>query len=131
MENVRREPLTTDEIRRFHEDGCLFPIRLLREEQAVELRDALHDHLSGRISSPKYELTDPIRIRRITSLGEKTTFEYEDDGQSEPHTFPFLFNLWKRDERFRKIGFDSVIAGMARQLLNSHEVFLMEDIAVI
>ncbi|HXM48082.1 MAG TPA: hypothetical protein VN956_09455, partial [Pyrinomonadaceae bacterium] len=121
MGNVRKEPLTLDEITRFYEDGYIFPIRVLSERQAGDLRDALQDHLSGRIASPKYELTDPIRIRRVTDSGEKTTFEYEDDGITEPHTFPFLFNLWKRDERFREIGFDAVIAGMARQLLNANQ----------
>ena len=44
---------------------------------------------------------------------------------------PFLFNLWERDERFWKIDSNPVIAGMARQLLGSKEVVLMEDGAVI
>lgn len=131
MENVRTEPLRIDEISRFHEDGYLFPIRALTQDQASELGAAVDDHLSGRMVSPKYELTDPIRINRIKDATGKTTFEYADDGQAEPHTFGFLFNLWKRDDRFQKIAFNASIAGMARQLLNCDEVVLMEDNVVI
>ena len=51
--------------------------------------------------------------------------------EKQPHSVPFLFNLWERDERFWKIVSNPVIAGMARQLLGSEEVVLMEDGAVI
>ena len=51
--------------------------------------------------------------------------------EKKPHSVPFLFNLWERDERFWKIDSNPVIAGMARQLLGSEEVVLMEDGAVI
>ena len=51
--------------------------------------------------------------------------------KKQPHSVPFLFNLWERDERFWKIVANPVIAGMARQLLGSEEVVLMEDGAVI
>ena len=131
MDTVRTEALTVEEVNCFHEDGCLFPIRVLSEEQAAQLHDAIDDHLSGRIMSPTYELTDPILIRRVKGRDEKTTFEYEKFELSKPHTFPFLFNLWKCDERFRRVAFDSVIAGLARQLLGSKEVLLMEDNVVI
>ena len=51
--------------------------------------------------------------------------------EKKPHSVPFLFNLWERDDRFWKIDSNPVIAGMARQLLGSKEVVLMEDGAVI
>ena len=60
MSDVRTEPLTQDEIATYHEQGFLFPIRVLTDEQVVELREALDDHLEGRRQSQQYELTDPI-----------------------------------------------------------------------
>jgi hypothetical protein len=132
VSDVRTKPLTRDEVRQYRNDGYLFPIRVLSDDQVVELRKALEDHLFGRIESPKYELTDPIRIRRVIGRSGQVNFEYEDGQTSEePHTFPFFFNLWKSDGRFEKIGKDPVIAGMARQLLGAEEVLLMEDNAVV
>jgi ectoine hydroxylase-related dioxygenase (phytanoyl-CoA dioxygenase family) len=131
MSNVRTEPLTSEEIKLYHEQGYLVPIRVLSDEQVEELRQALDDHLSRRIASETYELTDPIRVRRVAGPSGQTTFEYEYGELSKPHTFPFLFNLWKRDERFRKVVADPVIAGMSRQLLGSKEVVIMEDNVVI
>ena len=131
MSDVRTKPLTRAEVRQYHNDGYLFPVRVLSDDQVVELREAIEDHLSGRIESAKYELTDPIRIRRVAGQGGQVNFEYEDGEKSEPHTFPFLFNLWKSDERVAKVGMDPFIAGMARQLLGAAEVLLMEDNAVV
>jgi ectoine hydroxylase-related dioxygenase (phytanoyl-CoA dioxygenase family) len=131
MSNVRTEPLASEEIKCFQEQGYLVPIRVLSDEQVAELRAALDDHLSGRIASETYELTDPIRVRRVAELSGQTTFEYEYGKLSQPHTFPFLFNLWKRDERFKRVATDPVIAGMARQLLGSREVVMMEDNVVL
>jgi len=63
----------------------------------------------------------------MTAVAEKTDTEIE----KKPHSNPFLFNLWERDERFRPIVFNPIIAGMARQLLGSSEVVLMEDGAIV
>lgn len=131
LESVRVEPLTSEELERFHQAGCLFPIRVLSDKQVAELRDALDDHICGRIPSTAYELTDPIRIKRVKGSHSKTTFEYEEGEPSQPRTFPFLFNLWKLDVRFRQVAFDPVIAGFARQLLGSRQVVLLEDNVVI
>ena len=135
MTAVRTDPLTPDDIARYHDQGFLFPIRVLSDEQVEELREALDDHLSGRIESETYELTDPILESETkaavgggttdTALAERTEVE------RKPHSVPFLFNLYERDDRFRKVVLDPVIAGMARQLLGSEEVVLMEDGAVI
>lgn len=131
MGNVRTEPLTSEELARFQEQGFLCPIRVLSDEQVAELREALEDHLSGRIASETFELTDPTRVRRVEGARGQATYEYDIGKMSKPHTFPFLFNLWKRDERFRKVAADPVIAGLARQLLGSKEVVLLEDNVVI
>jgi ectoine hydroxylase-related dioxygenase (phytanoyl-CoA dioxygenase family) len=48
-----------------------------------------------------------------------------------PHSVPFLFNLWERDERFWQIDANPVIAAMARQLLGAKEVVLLEDGAIV
>jgi len=140
MSEVRTEPLTPEEIARYNEQGFLLPIRVLSDEQVEVLRDALDDHLSGRIESETYELTDPIMAEGDSpSVGagmggsspaaviEKTGTEIE----KKPHSNPFLFNLWERDERFRAVAFDPFIAGIARQLLAATEVVLMEDGAIV
>ncbi|HXQ72746.1 MAG TPA: phytanoyl-CoA dioxygenase family protein [Pyrinomonadaceae bacterium] len=129
--SVRTEPLTSDEIRCFRETGYLVPIRVLSDETIAELREALDDHLTGRIASETYELTDPIRVKRVVEPDGQKSFEYDYGKLSQPHTFPFLFNLWKRDERFKKVATDPVIAGMARQLLDAKGVIMMEDNVVI
>ena len=60
VSDVRTDPLTAEEIATYHEQGFLFPIRVLTDEQVEELREALDDHLEGRRQSEQYELTDPI-----------------------------------------------------------------------
>jgi ectoine hydroxylase-related dioxygenase (phytanoyl-CoA dioxygenase family) len=136
VSEVRTEPLTPEEIGRFHEQGFLLPVRVLSDQQVEELREALDDHLSGRMQSETFELTDPIMAESdsaaigagtATAVREKTEAEVE----KKPHSNPFLFNLWERDERFRNVAFNPVIAGMAAQLLGSSGVVLMEDGAIV
>jgi phytanoyl-CoA hydroxylase len=140
VSEVRTEPLTADEIASYHERGFLFPIRVLDDAQVEEAREALEDHLSGRRESKSYELTDPIIETDkggaavgsgTTATLEKTEVEQKAEVEKVPHSVPFLFNLWERDERFWKIVSNPVIAGIARQLLGTPEVVLMEDGAVI
>ena len=140
MSDVRTDPLTPEEIATYHEQGYLFPIRVLDDAQVEELRKALDDHLEGRIQSETYELTDPIldssagmaTVGSGTAVAEKTETQKETGtAKKQPHSVPFLFNLWERDERFWKVASNPVIAAMARQLLGSNEVVLMEDGVVI
>jgi ectoine hydroxylase-related dioxygenase (phytanoyl-CoA dioxygenase family) len=137
MSEVRTDPLTDEEIASFHEHGYLFPIRVLSDEQVDEARAALDDHLEGRRQSKAYELTDPIvdsshgETKATVGSGTVVLEETEKVAEKKPHSVPFLFNLWERDERFWKIDSNPVIAGMARQLLGSKEVVLLEDGAVI
>ena len=133
MSDVRTDPLTADEIATYHEQGYLFPIRVLDDAQVEELRAALDDHLEGRRESQTYELTDPIvdSGQGTATVGSGTAVLETTDVEKQPHSVPFLFNLWERDERFWKVVSNPVIAGMARQLLGSKEVVLMEDGAVI
>jgi ectoine hydroxylase-related dioxygenase (phytanoyl-CoA dioxygenase family) len=130
---VRTDPLTPLEITSFHERGFLFPIRVLDDAQVEEARAALDDHLEGRRQSQQYELTDPIveSGQATVGSGSATSVAETTEVEKKPHSVPFLFNLWERDERFWKIDADPVIAGMARQLLDSEGVVLMEDGAVI
>lgn len=127
-------PLTSDQLERYRNDGFVFPIRVLSDDRVAELRAAIDDHLSGRVPTERYELTAPIRIRRVAGPDGREVFEYEDGEDGEAGgatTFPFLFNLWKLDERFARIGKDPVIAGIARRLLDCREVLLMEDNVVV
>lgn len=132
MSHVRTEPLTDDEIARYRRDGFLFPIRVLTEEQVERAREALDDHLEGRRESVAYELTDPIMDSHgDAAVGSGAAVAEKVEVEKVPHSVPFLFNLWERDERFWEIVSNPVIAGMARQLLGSDEVVLLEDGAVI
>jgi phytanoyl-CoA hydroxylase len=139
MSDVRTDPLTPDEIALYHEQGFLFPIRVLSDETVEELRAALADHFEGRRESETYELTDPILAEAEpapsagSGMGAATAVAEKPSGEIEkkPHSNPFLFNLWERDERFRAVAQNPVIAGMARQLLGSEEVVLMEDGAIV
>jgi ectoine hydroxylase-related dioxygenase (phytanoyl-CoA dioxygenase family) len=135
VSDVRTDPLTPEEIATYHEQGFLFPIRVLDDAQVEELRAALDDHLEGRRQSQTYELTDPIidSGQQTATVGSGTTTAVAEKTEVEkkPHSVPFLFNLWERDERFWAVDRNPVIAGMARQLLGAKEVVLMEDGAVI
>src|SRR5439155_24957451 len=133
MNDVRTDPLTPKEIASFNERGFLFPVRVLDDAQVEELRVALDDHLEGRRQSQQYELTDPIveSGQATAASGAATSVAETTEVEKKPHSVPFLFNLWERDKRFWKIDSNPVIAGMARQLLGSEEVVLMEDGAVI
>jgi ectoine hydroxylase-related dioxygenase (phytanoyl-CoA dioxygenase family) len=135
MSEVRTEPLTGDEIATYHDQGFLFPIRVLTDEQVEEARAALDDHLEGRRQSQQYELTDPIveshEGETTATVGSGVATVEKTETEKVPHSVPFLFNLWERDERFWKIDANPVIAGMARQLMGSKEVVLLEDGAII
>ncbi len=137
MSNVRTDPLTPEEIATYHEQGFLFPIRVLSDEQVEEAREALGDHLEGRRQSQQYELTDPIvessqgETKATVGSGVATAVAEETAVEKVPHSVPFLFNLWERDDRFWRIDANPTIGGMARQLLGSKEVVLLEDGAII
>jgi ectoine hydroxylase-related dioxygenase (phytanoyl-CoA dioxygenase family) len=134
-DDVRTEPLTPDEIATYHDQGFLFPIRVLSDEQVEEARAALDDHLEGRLQSQQYELTDPIVESHdgetTATVGSGVATVEKTETEKVPHSVPFMFNLWERDERFWKIDANPVIAGMARQLLGSKEVVLLEDGAIV
>jgi ectoine hydroxylase-related dioxygenase (phytanoyl-CoA dioxygenase family) len=133
MSDVRTEPLTPEEIARYHDQGFLFPIRVLDDAQVEEARTALEEHLAGQRGSKTYELTDKIidSEKGDATVGAGTAVLEVTEVEKKPHSVPFLFNLWERDERFWTIVSSPVIAGMARQLLGSKEVVLMEDGAVV
>lgn len=132
MAAVRTDPLTPAEIERYHSDGYLVPLRLVADETADELRAAMVEHLSGRRESERYELTDPVVVKEVDGEDGRKGYEYdESEATKNPHTFPFLFNMWKWDARFKKVGHDPVIAGIARQLLGADRVLLMEDNGIV
>lgn len=117
--------LSPEEIARYDEDGFLHPVRVLHESEAALLRSAVEEHLAGGISSERYELTDPVVIRRKEGSAD---LEYDESVTSAvPSTLPFLFNLWKSDERFRAVGLDRRISDVARQLLRADDLLLFED----
>ena len=135
MTEIRTDPLTPEEIARYNDQGFLLPIRVLDDEQVARAREALDDHLEGRRESKAYELTDPIvdsdHGKATAGSGTASAVAEKTEVEKKPHSVPFLFNLWERDERFWEIVASPVIAGMARQLLGSDEVVLMEDGAVV
>ncbi len=132
MSEVRTDPLTPEEIAQYNEQGYLFPIRVLTDEQVAIAREALEEHLEGGRGSQLYELTDPIVEQDgSAAVAAGVAVAEEVETKKQPHSVPFLYNLWERDGRFWDIVSNPVIAGMARQLLGSQEVVLMEDGAVV
>src|SRR3990172_2502935 len=135
MREGRTDAVTREEIAEYNERGFLVPIRVLDDAQVEEAREALDDHLGGRRESQAYELTDQIieQDKGTATVGSGTASAVLEQAEvkKQPHSVPFLFNLWERDERFWKIVSNPVIAGMARQLLGSEEVVLLEDGAVV
>jgi len=130
--DTRATPLTQAEIDRYHADGYLAPFRFLSAQTAQMIRGAIEDHITGRIASERYELTDPVVVREVDDANGKVRYEYDESVHSEKtHTFPFLFNMWKWDERIKAVSHDPVIAGIARQLLGADKVLLMEDNGIV
>jgi ectoine hydroxylase-related dioxygenase (phytanoyl-CoA dioxygenase family) len=134
MTEIRTDSLTPEEIALYN-DQVLLPIRVLDDEQVARAREALDDHLEGRRESQSYELTDPIvdadHGTATVGSGTASAVAEKTEVERKPHSVPFLYNLWERDERFWEIVSSPVIAGMARQLLGSEDVVLMEDGAVV
>ena len=124
--------LTNHQISQYDKEGYTAPVDLISVNKAKELRRAVFEHISGKRASERYELTDEFSVGTvIDDLGEKK-LEYTSGGESEDlHTFPFLINLWKWDQRFKEVAMDPKIAGMARQLLGAEKVLLMEDNVVV
>jgi hypothetical protein len=123
------EFLSPSQIAQYEEQGYLFPIRLLSDHQVATLRNAVAEHLAEKIRSERYELTDPVIVRRGV---DGASLEYDESVYSKtPTKLPFLFNLWKYDERFRAIGLDRRIAHLAGQLLNTDDLLLFEDNVVV
>jgi ectoine hydroxylase-related dioxygenase (phytanoyl-CoA dioxygenase family) len=135
MTEIRTDSLTPEEIALYNDQGFLLPIRVLDDEQVARAREALDDHLEGRRESQSYELTDPIvdadHGTATVGSGTASAVAEKTEVERKPHSVPFLYNLWERDERFWEIVSSPVIAGMARQLLGSEDVVLMEDGAVV
>jgi ectoine hydroxylase-related dioxygenase (phytanoyl-CoA dioxygenase family) len=126
---ARTQALTPAQIAHYHDNGYLYPVQVLDSEQVATLRAAIDDHLAKRIRSERYELTDPVIVQRAA---DGTSLEYdESQASAEPTKLPFLFNLWKTDDRFRAVGLDRAIAGLAGQLLGTEDLLLFEDNVVV
>jgi ectoine hydroxylase-related dioxygenase (phytanoyl-CoA dioxygenase family) len=119
-----KRALTSEEVARYHRDGFVQPVELCDQSQIAALRQAVDEHIAGIRPTNRYELTDPIKVGRLENPGGSATFEYLDE---QPATLPFLFNVWRLDDRFATVAMDPAIAGMALQLLDCDEVLLMED----
>ena len=64
MAGVRTDPLTQAEIGHYHSEGYLAPLQLISEQAAAGLRSAMTGHLDGQVNSERYELTDPVVVKR-------------------------------------------------------------------
>jgi hypothetical protein len=116
----------------FRENGFLAPLQIFDMAEVGAIRMAIEEHLSGAAKSQVFELTDPIEILNIGQAPESPEFVYNDSGKSvEVTNFGFLFNLWRRDPRFLKIGTEERFARIAEQLLGVDEVLLFEDNVIV
>jgi hypothetical protein len=122
-----RQRLTVKEVERYRVEGFVQPVAIIDFHDAVRLRHAAAEHIAGLVPTERYELTDEVKVRRIEAGDGTVTYEYVDEQPTEPHTLPFLFNIWRLDPRFRAIALDPRIGFMAKQLLGCEEVLLMED----
>src|SRR5258708_193778 len=113
MSDVRTERLTPEEIAEYNERGFLLPIRVLDDEQVEVARQAPQEHLDGKRESKTYELTDPIieSDKATVGAGAANAVLEKAEPERKPHSVPFLFNLWERDERFWSIVSNPLIAG--------------------
>lgn len=119
--------LTDAQVERYHLDGYLQPIQIIDERTASCLRVAVDEHIAGLVPTERYELTDDIKVGAVQHADGSITYEYLDEQPAEPHTLPFLFNVWRLDQRFEEVAMSQRIASMARRLLGCEEVLLMED----
>lgn len=120
-------PLSAREIDDYQDQGFVQPVDAITATSAAALCRATAEHIAGVVPTERYELTDDITVERIESEDGTTTYEYRDEQQTIPHTLPFLFNVWRLDDRFRQIALDPHLGAMARQLLGCQDVLLMED----
>ena len=122
-----RERLTPGEIGQYRTDGFVQPVTILTADVAALLSKAAAEHIAGLVPTERYELTDDVKVRSVDGPDGTVSYEYVDEQPAEPHTLPFLFNIWRFDTRFRAVAMDPRIGMMAQQLLGCDEVLLMED----
>lgn len=124
--------LTDAQLERFGRDGYLAPLPALSRERAQALRAAVVEHLTSATDAERYELTDDVQVRDASDGAAEPTYEYVDESSNpELRELPFLFNLWKVDERFARVAHDPLLVAYARALLDAEEVLLMEDNVVV
>lgn len=124
--------LTKAQLERFRHDGYLAPLPGLSRERARVLRLAVIEHLTGATEAECYELTDEVQVRDAGDGTAAPTYEYVDEPlEPELRELPFLFNVWKVDERFARVAHDTLLVSYAQALLDTDEVLLMEDNVVV
>ena len=110
MSDVRTDPLTPEEIASVPRAGVPVPDPRARRRagRGGPRRRSTTISRAGA-SRRQYELTDPIiesshgETRRPSAPGRRRAVAERDEVEKKPHSVPFLFNLWERDERFWKI----------------------------
>ncbi len=121
------------QIEQFQNDGYIAPLDVLEMETVDKIKTAIDEHISGAFDSEQYELTDPIDIRNVAKPGETPKYEFAHGDGKKPklHTFPFLFNLWRKDARFLEIAQHPKLVEIASQFLGVNKVLFFEDNVVI
>ena len=123
--------LGSRQLDQFRDLGYVAPLDVLSPERAMVLLDAIDDYLAAEAVLDTFDLTDPILIREVVGDDGGKRFEYADVPNPAPTVFPFFFNIWRHDDRFREVAFDPGPAVVAKQLLGADEVLLMEDNIVV
>ncbi len=123
--------LIDNDLDSFTADGFVAPLRAMSEADARQLRAAVCAHLDGERELDMFELTDPIMIREVDAPDGGRRLEYADKPNRSASTFPFFFNIWRHDERFRRVAMNRALAGVACRLLGADDVLLMEDNIVV
>jgi len=125
--------ITQAEVNQYKQQGFIYPVDIFKPQEIAGLNIAIDEHLSGKFESEQYELCDPIEIKNIAPEGEnaKYAFVVRDTGKPKLHTFPFLFNLFKVDDRFLKAAQHPNLVKTAQQLLDTENILLFEDNIII
>lgn len=125
---VHEHELSSVDLSRYRREGYFHSFRALTVEQVEITFRAIESYLSRKLG---YELTDPVRFRRVSANGEQPRYEYEPEAPAIMTTFPFLFNIWKCDERILEIAKTPAIVRRVQQVLGRDRILLMEDNVVI
>ena len=137
-DQVRRTPLTPDELDHYRERGYIVPGRLLSDAEIAFIAGALQEYLDERLEAAVRYDFGATRAPMPVSVLPRSAYERQGlrnaagpETTEADRSVPVLINLWEKDERFHEVVRNPVAAGWAAQLLEAADVLLYEDTAFV